>query len=82
MSEQKACHDCGTILSAGDEYMPYEANGWELVKCRSCHEKDPVCRGFQPTECYSRVVGYIRPISQMNSGKRAEYEDRKVYKLK
>lgn len=29
-----------------------------------------------PVECYSRVVGYFRPISQANPGKRAEMEDR------
>ena len=27
-------------------------------------------------EVYSRVVGYIRPVSQWNEGKQAEYEDR------
>jgi len=35
----------------------------------------------QRTEIYSRVVGYIRPITQWNPGKRAEYADRKVFKL-
>lgn len=34
----------------------------------------------QPCEVYSRVVGYIRPISQWNDGKRAEFKDRKLYK--
>jgi len=29
-----------------------------------------------PTEVYSRVVGYIRPVGQWNAGKRAEYSDR------
>lgn len=30
-----------------------------------------------PVECYSRVVGYHRPISQWNKGKKEEYRDRK-----
>ena len=34
----------------------------------------------QRAEVYSRVVGYLRPVSQWNKGKKAEYEDRKVIK--
>ena len=34
------------------------------------------------TEVYSRVVGYFRPVSQFNSGKQQEFEDRKVYEWK
>ncbi|MFA4995697.1 MAG: ribonucleoside triphosphate reductase [Patescibacteria group bacterium] len=33
------------------------------------------------TEVYSRIVGYIRPVQQWNQGKRAEFEDRKTYKM-
>jgi len=32
-------------------------------------------------EIYSRVVGYIRPISQWNLGKQEEFKDRKIYIL-
>jgi anaerobic ribonucleoside-triphosphate reductase len=31
-------------------------------------------------EVYSRVVGYLRPISQWNKGKRSEFNIRKTYK--
>lgn len=33
------------------------------------------------TECevYSRVVGFIRPVSQWNEGKQSEWEDRKTF---
>ncbi len=31
-------------------------------------------------EIYSRVVGYIQPISQWNEGKQEEFKDRKTYK--
>lgn len=36
------------------------------------------------TECeiYSRVVGYMRPVSQWNIGKRQEFKDRKMFKIK
>lgn len=36
----------------------------------------------QKCEVYSRVVGYIRPVAQWNKGKKAEYKDRKTYKIK
>ena len=32
-----------------------------------------------PVECYSRVVGYFRPIADTNPGKRAEMNDRKLF---
>ena len=35
----------------------------------------------QRCEVYSRVVGYIRPISQWNIGKQAEWSDRKMFKV-
>ena len=34
----------------------------------------------QRCEVYSRVVGYIRPISQWNVGKQSEWKDRKYFK--
>lgn len=35
----------------------------------------------QRTEIYSRVVGYMRPVSQWNPGKQSEYKDRKPFKI-
>jgi len=32
-----------------------------------------------PCEVYSRVVGYIRPVSQWNDGKQAEFVDRQNF---
>jgi len=32
-----------------------------------------------PCEVYSRVVGYIRPVSQWNEGKREEFGERHVF---
>ncbi len=34
-----------------------------------------------PTEIYSRVVGYFRPVSNWNEGKREEFKHRKEFKL-
>jgi len=42
-------------------------------------EKKVVTR--QRCEVYSRVVGYIRPITQWNIGKQAEWSDRKFFKV-
>jgi len=33
----------------------------------------------QPCEVYSRIVGYLSPISQWNIGKSQEYDDRVEY---
>jgi len=33
-----------------------------------------------PCEVYSRVVGYIRPITSWNDSKQAEFRDRKLFK--
>jgi ribonucleoside-triphosphate reductase len=32
-----------------------------------------------PVECYSRVVGYFRPLNQWNMGKQEEFKDRLPY---
>ena len=33
----------------------------------------------QKCEIYSRVVGYVRPVSEWNDAKQAEFKDRKVF---
>jgi ribonucleoside-triphosphate reductase len=33
-------------------------------------------------EVYSRIVGYLRPVSQWNKGKRAEFKDRTLFNNK
>ncbi|MBV1727078.1 MAG: ribonucleoside triphosphate reductase, partial [Candidatus Desulforudis sp.] len=38
------------------------------------HKRCPKCGGT--TEVYTRIVGYYRPISQWNEGKKEEYKDR------
>ncbi len=42
----------------------------------------PKCVIKQPCEVYSRVVGYIRPVQQWNSGKIREFQERKEFKIK
>jgi hypothetical protein len=35
-----------------------------------------------PTEVYSRVVGYYRPVNQWNKGKQSEFAARKNYDVR
>ncbi len=35
----------------------------------------------QKAEVYSRVVGYLRPVSQYNKGKQEEFKKRKMFNL-
>ena len=30
----------------------------------------------QPVECWTRVMGYFRPVSGYNNGKKSEFEER------
>ena len=39
----------------------------------------PDCK--EPTEVYSRIVGYLRSVSQWNEGKRAEFDMREHYSV-
>ncbi|MCM8777964.1 MAG: ribonucleoside triphosphate reductase [Candidatus Omnitrophica bacterium] len=45
----------------------------EVYHCERCGRE---------TEVYSRIVGYLRPVSQWNKGKVAEFRIRKTYVLK
>lgn len=51
-------------------------HGYIKGEIKSC----PTCN--KPTEIYSRVVGYMRPVQQWNEGKRAEFAKRSHYQLK
>lgn len=48
-------------------------HGYQVGEQATC----PIC-GAQ-TEIYSRVVGYLRPVTQWNAGKQEEFADRKVF---
>jgi anaerobic ribonucleoside-triphosphate reductase len=46
------------------------------------HQTCPTCEAQKKTtacEVYSRVVGYLRPVSQWNRGKQQEFKDRKMF---
>ena len=41
----------------------------------------PKCTIKQPCEVYTRIVGYLRPVSQWNLGKQQEFKERETFKL-
>ena len=41
----------------------------------------PIETKRQECEVYSRVTGYLRPVSQWNDGKQAEFSNRKTFKV-
>ena len=36
----------------------------------------------QPCEVWTRVMGYFRPVSNWNKGKKEEFKDRKTFEVK
>lgn len=90
------CVDCGidVIISAGkfDDgdiaitggalYKPQESYGYGktyVCKCDNCFAVDS--KLHQRTEVYTRCVGYLRPVSQMNPGKTSEIDQRKMFNM-
>ena len=44
--------------------------------------EQPICPHCgKPTEVYSRITGYYRPVQNWNDGKAQEFRDRKVYNI-
>lgn len=84
------CTDCGKefvleIERIGPDSIEIKSgaigkrNDGYLFKCHECWEAD---QNFgEITEVYSRVVGYLRPVSQWNNAKQAEHGLRKFYNI-
>lgn len=89
ISGANKCHDCGKEIKVTNDEIKngylliYNDNGEKItiLKCKKCYEKNPGLTNFRNCEVYSRVVGYLRPVSQWNKGKREEYKEREEYKL-
>lgn len=60
----------GAVYQSGEDFF---------LKCEVCFDADRTLRNFKEVECYSRVVGYLRPIQQWNPGKLAEFNNRKSF---
>lgn len=52
--------------------------------CKTIKADDNISVNEKRTKCevYSRVIGYLRPVSQWNRGKQQEFKERKVFKNK
>jgi ribonucleoside-triphosphate reductase len=87
--KENICHDCGKKIEINNEeikdgaYLTYNNAGKKIsvLKCNRCYEKNPALTNFQECEVYSRVVGYLRPVSQWHKGKKQEYGERQEYTM-
>jgi hypothetical protein len=87
------CHDCKEeviidIDKTKDDYTIIGGLVWKydeietpFFKCMKCANINPKLTNYRPIEVYSRVVGYIRPTQTWNKGKKAEWDNRKTYKI-
>lgn len=66
----------GFHISGGAEYTL--SDGTHKVKCPECYALNP--KYEQECEVFSRVVGYLRPTKNWNTGKVAEFNNRKMFK--
>ncbi len=88
MNINNVCHDCGKEIMINQnqeiengqllKYSLPDGKDKFIYKCTECYSKDKSLRDYQETEVYSRVVGYLRPVSQWNEGKQQEYKERKI----
>ena len=89
------CHDCRTHvevtaklteegaieIDGGSVYKVKERNEEKyFFKCDTCFKANPRLTDFVDTLVYSRVVGYLRPVSGYNKGKLEEFKMRKLFK--
>jgi hypothetical protein len=66
----------GALFKPPENWLSQDAM---LAKCQKCFDADPK---FRPkAEVYSRVVGYLRPVSSWNAAKQNEFEMRKTSKV-
>jgi len=76
--------DGKTIVSGGalfNHQTGINENERQLfLKCDNCYEKEATLKNYQPCLVYSRVVGFLRPVSDWNDGKQAEFAKRKFFK--
>jgi hypothetical protein len=73
--------DTGDVSVVGGGYFHHPLGvEQDFLLCESCFTENPVLDNFMPTEVYSRVCGYLRPVKQWNKGKQSEFAMRKDFK--
>jgi hypothetical protein len=83
------CADCkqpvSVVISLRDGNIEitggavYRQNDKYRVKCDTCFAAEPALN--QQCEVYSRIVGYLRPTENWNKAKKAEFNNRKNFKI-
>lgn len=74
--------DSQILIEGGAVFNPPESYGYDsktVCKCDACFIIDP--KVHQRTEVYTRVVGYLRPMNQMNPGKLSEVNQRVMFNI-
>jgi hypothetical protein len=83
------CDKCGDTIKDIDgelqdakclKFVDEDGTEYFVARCTKCFDKDKSLTNYKKTEVYSRVVGYMRPVSQWNKGKQDEYCKRKTFK--
>jgi len=71
-------------VDGGALYNPNETMepGGMFLKCNNCFTKNNTLENYQRNEVYSRIVGYLRPVTQWNEAKEVEFHNRKMFDLK
>ena len=87
------CNDCGKPVCVKADLDPktwkleisggaiYQEDKKFFLKCDDCYKKDPTLHNFRECEVWSRVVGYLRPVSGWNEGKQEEFKMRKKFNI-
>ncbi len=89
LEEKAKCFDCQCDIRVEEDeiangtLLVYEDKGKDMFvfKCNDCFSKNEGLSEYKQCEVYSRIVGYLRPVSQWNDGKKREYEERKEYNV-
>lgn len=88
------CHDCkgkvailvekesGGVFVTGGMVWKFMDIEKPFFKCQPCFDKEPILRNYRPTEVWSRVCGFMRPVSGFNKGKQAEFHRRKMFNMR
>lgn len=81
------CYDCKEDIEVENNsikngvFLIYDDCGEKIkvMKCKNCYDKNKALGNFKKCEVYSRVVGYLRPVEQWNTGKKQEFGERKEF---
>jgi hypothetical protein len=73
---------CGNLIaSQGGEARCTEGHVPGDEQCPTCPDHTPGLNELERTRCevWTRVMGYHRPVSAFNAGKRAEHQERRYF---